>query len=151
MRKSLSSLTSLCVHRCLCCWCRPSQQCTCVTVCWCSCRFAAVEFVCWHEKRKNKRHLYFVIRTRSLERGFTVGRAEKSVWYVFLPHPARAARWTGSDYSIVTSSMCSAQHAERGWHFSCPKGHAEWVMYQWGGIYASLLWLVANRCNSLAT
>lgn len=35
--------------------------------------------LCVSMKRKNKRHLYFVIRTRSLERDITVGRAEKSV------------------------------------------------------------------------
>lgn len=110
-------------------------------------------YVCTPPKNKT---LFSVIRTRSFERPSSVGRADKSVWCfpsaadLSFPHSARADGRTGSDYLIVTSSMCSAQHPERGWHFSCPKGHAEWAVYQWGGIYASLGRLVTNRCCSLA-
>lgn len=81
--------------------------------------------------------------------GSTCRRGRKKAADLSFLRCSRPNGWTAGGYLIVTRWVCCAQHPGRGWHFSCPKGHTEWVVYQPHGIYASLGQFVTNRCNSL--
>lgn len=121
-----------------------------LAICWQLCRFSVTWVFIFAYKT---RCMCLVIRTRKFSSRLRCGVSVKyfSFRSMSVISTFGSGRQTASDYLMVTSSMWSTQHPERGWHFCCPKGHAKWAMYQWGSIYASLGQLVTNRCNSHAT
>lgn len=156
MQKIFSFLTSFPACRCGSSWGRWHSG---AVSCWLLCRFwtfvGGFMFACKQQRIKQEALL---IRT-ALECSVALGCTERLMRFpstadLSFPCLVRSRSTNESDYLIVTSSVCGTQHPERlggCWHFSCPKGHADWVMYQSGGIYASLGQLVTNRCKSSAT